>query len=443
VASVSRPSRSRSEAGASAPLAVYLLPAVVGGGRGDIEDLRAVGWAMTRSGAPLLLPVGVRGTPSLRARELVDWPLVRREPRIVRRARRAMTVVPQFGVTSAPARPGPLGRPGPWADVVSAIETEYGADQVVHVSLEEFGRNLSAEEQEAERWREGGRTARRQRSVRRTAAWRRDVARMRRLWRHYHLLDRPNLLHLQPTFVPSRACRRDFPELLECGPIPPPTRRPARRPRPSTRHVGAAQWVWYASPSTSPVLLEGLAEGARRAGRPLRIEVHTPRPFPPGPLPPGLELAWGSDLGRAEWERTFRGAELRIVTGSRSLLEALALGGPFLYFHGAAGRGAARRVHRPEKLRRLLALWRSVGVAAALRRDLADFARARRVGEIVATALTDPAWASGFPWRPIPPTVPSYRRDGGALLRRIAGEWADTSETAGAFVRRWRAVPGD
>ncbi|HTT25391.1 MAG TPA: hypothetical protein VMH90_00310, partial [Thermoplasmata archaeon] len=329
-------------------MAVYLLPAVVGAGRGDIEDLRAVGELLRPTGVPLFLPVGTLGAPELPAGERRAWTFARPERRLVRRARRALAILPQFGVTGAPGHPGPFGRPGPWARVIEELERLYGADRVVLVSLEEFARNLSAARQESERRREGGVTRARLRAVRRTRAWTRDVARMRRLWRKYHALDRPNLLHLVPTFRGSAACRRDFPELLECGPIPPPPT--VRRSVPPRTRVDrrVARWVWYASPSTSPLLVDGLARGSRRARRRLEIALRTPRPFPARRPPGPLELRPLEDAPRAQWERTFREAELRIVTGSRSLLEALALGGPFLYFHGATGTGARRKAHRPE-----------------------------------------------------------------------------------------------
>ncbi|MCI4366562.1 MAG: hypothetical protein L3K08_02290 [Thermoplasmata archaeon] len=422
----------------TAALAVYLLPAVVGGGRGDIEDLRAVGEALRPAGFPILLPTGTHHALPLPPGEFAEWTFVRLDRHLRRRALRALTVVPQFGICAAPARAGPFGRAGPWADVVDALETSYGKDRVVHVSLEEFARNLSAARQESERLREGGVPTRRIRALRRTPAWARDVGRMRRLWRRYHELDRPNLLSLVPTFVPSRGCRRDFPELLECGPVPPPPERSAPSPPRPPRRDREARWVWYASPSTSTILLDGLGEGSQRAARPLSIAVRTPRPFPVEKVPKGIRWTWIDRASRTDWEAQFRSADLRIVTGSRSLLEALALGGPFLYFHGATGKGPRRRAHRPEKIQNLLYLWRSSGVPRRLRRDLADFARGRGVAGIVERALSGPGWSGMFPPSPIPGRFPPDRVDGGAFLRSIAEGWAGSTLGAAAFVREQR-----
>ena len=353
-----------------------------------------------------------------------------------------MTIISSFGVTARPSLPGPLGRAGPWAPAVAEIEALYGPDQVVHLSLEEFGRNLPAAQAEAERWREGGRSLREIRRLRASRRWGPSVARMRRLYRRYRALDVPNLLHLIPTFRGSRAFRRDYPEMLECGPLaapPPPGPRAPGRPTPRGRRT-SADWIWYASPATAPQLIPGLLEGTRRAGRPLVLHWRSSRSPPEVDAGGGLRVVIEPRRPRPSWERRFRAAELRIVTGSRSLLEALEIGGPFLYFNGAGGTGAARHPHRPEKLRGLLDAWRRAGVSATLRGDLSDFARVRRVPEIVERALVDPRWSAAFPQRPPPVSFrPPFDRTV-TLLGTLAREWAGSSEGAPEFVRRWRVA---
>ena len=97
------------------------------------------------------------------------------------------------------------------------------------------------------------------------------------------------------------------------------------------------------------------------------------------------------------WRKRFVTAGLRIVTGSRSLLEAIELGDPFLYFNGATyPHGRARR-HRPEKVQGLLRLLARLGTPRPLRRDLDAFSRGQRVADVVRRAVNDPAWWAGFP----------------------------------------------
>jgi len=423
---------------------VFVLPAVVGGGRGDVEEIRAAAWSLAREGwrvrcfALPTVPVPIA------ACEWADWPVRRVERRLGAAMGRAVTLSSQFGITAAPARAGAYGRAGPWASTVAALETAYGPEQVLHLSLEEFARNLPAEVQEVERWREGGRSRAQVRRRRSSRSWASAVARMRRLYRRFRSLDRSNLLVLVPTFRASRTYQREFPEAIQCGPLPPAD--PELSPRPGNpaarRRRGPARWIWYASPSTSDRLLDGLLDGARRAHRPLEIEVHGGRRMDrlrPDravrfvPSPPG---------SRRGWLRRFRSSDLRLVTGSRSLLEALAVGGPFLYFNGTTGTGPALRAHRPEKIRSLLAVGRQAGVSPRVLRDLGDFARGRRIAAIVTEALDDPEWAGSFPSDfPLGRFPPSFER-ADRLIGRIVGEWAATAESAREFADRTRRAGG-
>jgi hypothetical protein len=135
---------------------VYLLPAVVGGGLGDIEEVLAAGRRLAGAGFRVRLyrPAGRSLPPSVEGPW--SWPALARVDRVVPSASAALTVSPAFGVSAAPYRPGPLGRAGPWADEAREIEAAYGPARTLHASLEEFARTLTSLEEARERWREGG-----------------------------------------------------------------------------------------------------------------------------------------------------------------------------------------------------------------------------------------------------------------------------------------------
>ena len=443
------PSRSRSEpsgsrrGGASASLAVYPLPAVVGTGRGDVEEIRIGAAVLAAAGfrIRLLCPSGVPWP--IRTTERGSWPgpVSRAAPRRI--AARAMTLSSQFGVTAAAARPGAYGRAGPWAETVARIESAYGPDRVVHLSLEEFCRNLSSDRQERERWREGGRPLRSIAAMARRREWTRRVRELRELFRRYRAFDRPNLLALFPTFRPSASFRREFPEAIECGPLFAPERTRRFPSAPSARDAagGVRRWVWYPAPTGSSFIAERLARAVDRAGVRVALAARARASFSWRPSR-CLRVTTLGPLPRAIWERRFGSADLRIVTGSRTLLEALDAGGPFLYFNGVTGRGRGRRRHRPEKIDGLLHVWRRTGVSPTLRRDLADFALGRSVDRIVRAALTDPAWAGRFPTGRPSAGIPGPRADAAALIVRIATDWAETGLGAAAFVAAERSRLG-
>jgi len=203
-------------------------------------------------------------------------------------------------------------------------------------------------------------------------------------------------LHLVPTFVYSRAYAREFPEAVQTGPFWPekfaaPSLARARSIRNSPSVV-----LWYASPSSSDRLAQKLAADSSLIGREVRIQVRSPRKLF---LPSSSKIHWEvlPALRPAEWRRRFRQADLRIVTGSRTLLEAIELGRPFLYFNGVLGRGRRTRRHRPEKLSKLIALWRRNKIENPWIQDLNDFSRLRRVGPVLGRALEDVGWRRRFP----------------------------------------------
>jgi hypothetical protein len=414
-----------------AGLEVYLFPAVVGGGWGDIEEVLLAGRALARDGHPVLL-YRRPGHPMPRS---VDgpfaWPPVRRLRRLRPRAPRALTISAWWGVAAAPGRDEPYGRPGPWAEECAEIERAYGAENVLHVSFEEFARTYTSRAQTAERWREGGvplREIRRRLAASGTAA---EVETFRAAYAKFRGFAAPNVLHLYPGFGARPAFRREFPAAVVCGPFWPEPVRPRPRPR---RDV----WVWYASPGSSGRLAERIARELRPGPRgPVTLEVRSPQPLE---LPPGPGVRWVPlpALPNAAWRRRMASAELRIVTGSRTLLEAIVDGGPFVYFNGVSGRPGAERRHRPEKIEALLRAYRRQDVPRRIRRDLAEFSRLRSVGAVLVRASRDPRWRAAFPRELVVRGFPPPCDSAAELLRDIAQRFRARGGPAASQIARLR-----
>jgi hypothetical protein len=367
---------------------VYLFPAALGGGRGDIDEVYTAGGVLGDRGARVrILRLGSRPIPSAVVRP-GEWPAVPRLARIGRHRPWAFTVSAAWGVTAAPKRPGPLGGAGPWALESAAVEETYGADRTVHISIEEFARTLTSREQTIERYREGGWSTTAIRNLASTVRFRTEVAEFRRAFRRFRGFDRANVLSVFPGFEPRPGFAHEFPEAVQCGPLWPCRFRPRRKFAPGS-------WVWYASPSTAPRLAPALLAGIAHSGRRIHLGIRGPSPGLGGVDPAGRWTVLPS-MGTERWARMFESAELRIVTGSRSLLEALEVGGPFLYFNGVLGSGASARRHRPEKLQQLLrGLKRDVPGSPVLR-DLRSFGRGQRVAQVAERAAS-PEWRRGFP----------------------------------------------
>lgn len=414
---------------------VYLFPAVVGGGLGDIEEVLAAGRELARAGfRPTLFRLPGRPLP-----RSVDgpweWPRVVRRAHLGPRAPAALTVSPAWGVSAAPSRPEAFGRGGPWELESLTVERTYGPSSTLHVSLEEFARTLPSAAENRERMREGGiphrslsaRLARSRRSG--------EVDEFRSAFRRYRAFERPNVLHLFATFVPHPGFLREYPEAVQTGPLW-PRRGPLVRGR--RRRGRAREWVWYASPLSAQAIARDVVDGLADATPPIRLYVRTGRPWTVALPTDRVEVATGP-IAPGPWRRHFASAELRIVTGSRSLLEAIELGGPFLYFNGVLGSGARRRRHRPEKLRAWLEVARTAGVAPALRRDVADFARGRRVRSVVRNAARGVDGWARFP-RGIGPVGfrPPYD-DTGHLVVAVAHALAAAPHDAPAIVAQVRA----
>lgn len=412
---------------------VYLLPAVVGGGLGDIEEVLAAGRTLERHGArPILFRQRGRPLP-----KQVDgpwrWPAVRRVRTLTPDNSRAVTVAASWGISAAPKRDEPLGRPGTWDPEVREIEATYGPERTLHVSFEEFGRTLTVRDQERERLREGGvpsaELAGRLKSWSRSAA----PAAMRAAYRRFRAFDRPNVVHLFCTFARSEKFAREFPEAVQTGPLwPEPSHLRDIPPRTRKAVVPRSHSVvWYASPASSIRIATGVVRGLTSLPESARLTIRSPRSFD---VPSGTKVTveWLSALAPARWERLFRAADLRIVTGSRTLLEAIRLGGPFLYFNGILGEGRAARRHRPEKVVGLLRAWRAAGASRSWCTAVGAFARGQSVAPVVRRAIGDRHWQRSFPPTPRPTGFRAPYHDAGATIlgavRMFAGG-ATSAET--------------
>lgn len=402
----------------------------MGGGLGDIEEVLAAGRRLAAVGVPLHL-YRAAGRPLPRS---VDgpwrWPPLRRVDRPVRPDAPALTISAGFGIAAAPGRDEPLGRPGPWTEERARLEAAHGPDRVLHVSFEEFARTLTSAAQTRERWREGGVSAREIRLRARSRSFPGEVAAFHRAYRRFRAFDAPNVLHLFTGFRPSRAFAREFPEAVETGPLWPSVGRPRRPERPPATRRRPRSVLWYASPSTAGRLLPEVARGLSGLAGGVRVSLRSSHEWP---LPSGSGVRFErlGPMAPAAWSRAWDRADLAIVTGSRTLLEAIERGLPFLYFNGVTGRGASARRHRPEKVASLLAAWRRGGAAPDVVRDLGRFARGQCVGAVVRRALAEDRWRARFPTaRPVVGFRPPFEDAGWVVAeaaRRLAADGPSAS----------------
>jgi hypothetical protein len=413
---------------------VYLFPAVVGGGLGDIEEVLAAGRYLDRAGFRVRLyrapgrplPPNVDGP--------WEWPRLERRDRIGPHARAALTVAPAWGVSAGPSRPTRFGRGGPWELEARNVEETYGPERTLHVSLEEFARTLPSAAETRERLREGGVRARALGSRYRAAQRANEVEAFRVAFRSFRAFDRPNVLHLFATFRPDPRFAREFPEAVQTGPL---GSARSRRRRPGPSRGTPREWVWYASPASAERIAPDLLAGLAGVRPPIALYVRTPRPWPSLAGTPGVRVVT-APVPSGAWRSRFERADLRVVTGSRTLLEAMDVGGPFLYFNGVLGRGSSRRRHRPEKIRAWLDLAARAGAPAALRRDLADFARGRRVAAVARRAARrEDGWAR-FPRSFAPSGFPPARADAGRVIVAVARALARPDARSSDIVARWR-----
>ncbi len=269
----------------------------------------------------------------------------------------------------------------------------------------------------------------------RLAHWRASGERDRFLasFRRFRAFDRANVLHLFATFRYDGPFAREHPEAVQVGPLWPG--RSSGDARPSRRRT---TWLWYASPASAETIAPTVLDGLERAVPDCRLVVRTPRTWTVTAAGRRIDLRV-APIASALWRREFRGAALRIVTGSRSLLEALELGGPFLYFNGLVGTGPSRRRHRPEKIIEMLRLAHATGWPSDLCHDLDDFSRGLRLASVVERAARRRGGWQRFPRCPSPVGLAPGYDDAGTVLLRFAGELAAGSVTADELVARTRA----
>ena len=356
-------------------------------------------------------------------------------------AQRAVAVVTWYGLTAEreDARGSP--NPGPFALRFERLRESYLA-QLLVLSLEEFGTGRTSRAALLENRRQSGVVG-----IPHSAS--------RHSQELYHAAfvaaragERRDILHLVPEFSPDLPALKEFPFLL---PLPPfGERAPAGHAGAPSRTGARLSVLWYARAQSSvrilPDVLRGLEATGRRVLLHLRLPEDRPQALPP--VSPGsrVEVRRLGPVLPKEWGRLFREADLRIVGGSQSLLEAWNHGGPFLYFNGCLeGPGGKPFGFRREKLLSLLRRWPTAG-RSPLRRDLRDFADGRRVAPIVRRALASSAWRSDFLRErrgdrdPYPPGL----HPSADYLRRLVEGYAERGLTAERYVqsvrRRHRAL---
>jgi hypothetical protein len=360
-----------------------------------------------------------------------DWPPVVRVDRLRPPGAAALTVAPAWGLSAGPSHSGAFGRGGAWAAEAEEIERRYGPDATIHVSLEEFARTLTPSAENRERFREGGVRARgigHRLSESRSSG---ELERLRTAFVRYRAFDRANVLHLFTTLHRNAAFARAFPAAVQTGPLW-PGRRARHRPR------SVREWVWYASPASAESIAAEVEAGLREAADPPHLLLRTDRRWTAPRVTPAVERVEGPMPSKA-WQRRFAAADLRIVTGSRTLLEAMELGGPFLYFNGTLAEGSARRRHRPEKLRELLAALRLRSAPPDLVLDLAEFGRGRRVRSIIRRAADRTGGWARFPRRIGPSGFPPPYDDAGRLMVAVGRALGRAQASSPDLVARVRS----
>ncbi|MCI4360341.1 MAG: hypothetical protein L3J91_01420, partial [Thermoplasmata archaeon] len=170
---------------------------------------------------------------------------------------------------------------------------------------------------------------------------------------------------------------------------------------------------------------------------PVELRIASPRPIPL-PASDRVRVQRVGTASAADWRRAWRWADLVIVTGTRTLLEAIQGRVPFLYFNGVLGRGRSARRHRPEKLDGWLSRARAIEIDEARRRDLSDFARLRRVEPIVRAAATARVEDGPAPIAGIARGFPAPFGNGLRLVQRVVARFGAGTDAAPDLVRAVR-----
>ncbi len=435
------------------PLPVYVFPCRIQQGLGEwVETARAVR-LLPRAGYPLYhlrsaLPQGEsrrdpRAVPLDPSRKGTEpFPPVRALATPVR-APRAVAVVTWFGVTARRVDSAGDPMPGPLADRFERLREAHPEGLLV-LSLEEFGTARTSREAMTEGLRQAGFTGEQIRQRLRTPGGTDHLRRYREAFRQARAGERDDVLHLFPEFSPSLPALREFPFALPVGPFSPPG--DGLRPwRPSIPRR-PLRVVWYASASSAPRLMAPLLDALGDLSRPVDLAV---RPGPswgpfilPSARPRSVQVTGLAPEGRRRWEQRLRRADLRVVGGSQSLLEAISGSVPFLYFNGALSTPSGGSVgFRREKLLSFLRGSAHRPAERQVARDLRAFADLRGIPGVVRRAAGSPAWRSSCVRmeRNAGKSFPVPLRVGERYVLRLIRAFEGTDEPVPRFVQRTRA----
>ncbi len=434
--------------------AVYLFPCRIQQGWGDVQEMAAAAWALHRAGFPLLsLPprpeAGRRPDPRASPVEPpragpARFPPVRRVAR-PQGTGRAMVLATWWGVTARThdADGGPL--PGPLESAVGSIVDAHGEGNVLHVSLEEFASDQTSYEALDEGLRQAGWPGPRRRAALKSASGREQCATYHRAFVLARAGERKDVLHLTGSLAPHLPALREFPFLLPVGPFGMARRSTRARPPapPSTRRAPVI--LWYATRDGAADFARSLLSSLDALDRPVRLEVRAEASVVealPGRSPGGRVAV--RPLGVLEgtaWKARWRRADLRIASGSQTLVESVRLGLPFLYFNGAlAGPHGSSRAFRREKFVSWLRAMQESGSSSLLRKDLSSFADGKGLDSVLRHSLLSARWRREFvrDLRRCRSGLVSSRADGDTFLVEIACRFAESSGPASDLVERLR-----
>jgi hypothetical protein len=434
---------------------VYVFPVRIQQGWGDVQEMAGAAWALAdpRLGFELLhlAPDGRASVRPDRRAEPIDprragpirFPPIQtvREP--VGDGSRAVVLATWWGTTARrrDAEGGPL--PGTLEPEVERVRLAHGAGSTLVVSLEEFGSDQTSHDALDEGMRQAGWGPRKRAAQLSSALGRREMARYRRAFELARAAEREDVLHLTATFCPDPRALREFPFLIPVGPFRAPDALHPLGPSARGPPKGAARVVWYASPASSPAFARLLLPALQETGSPVELAVRGGPWADPWPELGGEQVRTRMlpALSGSSWSARWRGADLRIATGSQSLVQAVELAGPLLYFNGLVqGPGETPRGFRREKLQALLRGLRRAGAPPGVLRDLENFADGRRVGPIVRRAMGSAVWRGSLSraLARLPLGLPEPRREGGRFLCETLRSFFGEEEAVPDFVRRVR-----
>lgn len=440
---------------------VYLFPCRIQQGWGDVEELALAARALHRSGLPLayLEPSGTeRGKGAGRRHDRraipvdpgeagpVVFPPHRRLQAPFGRGK-AIVLATWWGVTARrhDLVGGPL--PGPLEGRVGAVVEAHGPRQVLHVSLEEFASDQRSREVLSEGLRQAGWTEERRRRALASPAGRSQKREFHRAFVLARAGERDDVLHLCGSFAPDRASHREFPFLLPILPFGAPPGPSFPRPR---RPRSVPRVIWYASPPSSARFARLLYPALAKVGRPVRLEVRAARETGAAlsavARDPAVDLQLLPELPPRSWRARWDGADLRIASGSLSLLESVRRALPFLYFNGISqGEAGEPRGFRREKLLSLLRALEGTRGSSGFAADLVSFADGEGLAPVLERALSATGrWqrSAELALRSLTAHAARSSLDGDRFLVQVAWDFARDAGPVTTFVPKVRRAYG-